>query len=108
MTSKEPRVSALALAEPAPAARRIDRDAVERAARDLLRGLGADVDAGGLEETPRRVADAYTELLTPQPFSSHHLPQRPGLRRADRRPVDPLPLAVHAPPVPFPGRGARR
>src|SRR5215212_2196257 len=29
---------------------------------------GADVDAEGLEDTPRRVADAYSELLTPQPF----------------------------------------
>jgi GTP cyclohydrolase IA len=48
--------------------RRIDRSAVERAAADLLRALGADVDAAALEETPRRVADAYAELLTPQPF----------------------------------------
>jgi GTP cyclohydrolase I len=48
--------------------RRIDRGAVERAAADLLRALGADVDAAALEETPRRVADAYAELLTPQPF----------------------------------------
>jgi GTP cyclohydrolase I len=48
--------------------RHIDRGAVERAATDLLRALGADVDAAALEETPRRVADAYAELLTPQPF----------------------------------------
>jgi GTP cyclohydrolase IA len=41
---------------------------VQRAARDLLRGLGADVDAEALEETPRRVAEAYAELLTPKPF----------------------------------------
>ena len=60
-----------ALAEP-PAAeavdREIDRDAVERAARDLLRALGSDVDADGLRETPRRMADAYTELLTRREF----------------------------------------
>jgi GTP cyclohydrolase I len=48
--------------------RHIDRGAVERAAADLLRALGADVDAEALGETPRRVADAYAELLTPQPF----------------------------------------
>jgi GTP cyclohydrolase IA len=48
--------------------RQIDRDAVERAAADLLRALGRDVDSEPLEETPRRVADAYSELLTPQPF----------------------------------------
>jgi GTP cyclohydrolase I len=48
--------------------REIDHDGVRRAAGDLLRALGADVDAEGLEDTPRRVADAYAELLTPQPF----------------------------------------
>ena len=48
--------------------REIDHDGVRRAAGDLLRALGADVDAEGLEATPRRVADAYAELLTPQPF----------------------------------------
>jgi GTP cyclohydrolase IA len=47
---------------------RIDRDALERAAADLLRAVGADVDSEAFAETPRRVADAYTELLTPQPF----------------------------------------
>jgi GTP cyclohydrolase IA len=46
----------------------IDHAGVQRAARDLLQALGADVDADALQETPRRVADAYTELLTPQPF----------------------------------------
>jgi GTP cyclohydrolase I len=48
--------------------RRIDRDAVAGAAADLLRALGRDVESEALEETPRRVADAYSELLTPQPF----------------------------------------
>jgi GTP cyclohydrolase I len=58
--------------------RRIDRGAVERAAADLLRALGADVDAEALEETPRRVADAYTELLTPQPFRATTFPNDDG------------------------------
>ena len=72
--------SALALAEPPDAAqpRRIDGDAVQRAARELLRALGADVDAPALEETPRRVADAYAELLTPQPFRATTFPNDDG------------------------------
>ncbi len=75
------RVAALALAEPSTpdaGARQIDHDAVERAARDLLRGLGADVEAEGLEETPRRVAEAYAELLTPQPFRPTTFPNDEG------------------------------
>jgi len=58
--------------------RRIDRGAVERAAADLLRALGADVEAGALEETPRRVTDAYAELLTPQPFRATTFPNDDG------------------------------
>jgi GTP cyclohydrolase I len=46
----------------------IDHTAVQRAARELLRTLGRDVDAEALRETPRRMADAYVELLTSQPF----------------------------------------
>jgi GTP cyclohydrolase IA len=58
--------------------RRIDRGAVERAAAGLLRALGAGVDAEALEETPRRVADAYAELLTPQPFRATTFPNDDG------------------------------
>jgi len=54
--------------------RKIDHDAVQAAARALLRALGSDVDADGLAETPRRVADAYAELLTPQPFRATTFP----------------------------------
>jgi len=81
MSLKEPRVSALALAEPprpAAEARQIDHDAVQRAARDLLRALGTDVDAPALEETPRRVAEAYAELLMPQPFRATTFPNDEG------------------------------
>src|SRR5262245_105201 len=46
----------------------VDRARARRAARELLVALGADVDSEGLLETPRRVADAYAELLTPRPF----------------------------------------
>jgi GTP cyclohydrolase I len=81
MTVNDHRVSALAVARaPGPDAepRRVDRAAVQRAARDLLRAVGADVDADALEETPRRVADAYAELLTPQPFRATTFPNDDG------------------------------
>jgi GTP cyclohydrolase IA len=74
-------VAALAVAAPVdPGARPrgIDRDAVVRAARDLLCALGADVDTEALEETPRRVADAYAELLMPQPFRATTFPNEDG------------------------------
>src|ERR1044072_6255681 len=54
--------------------REIDHDGVQNAARELLRALGADVEDAGLEETPRRIADAYSELLTPQPFRATTFP----------------------------------
>jgi GTP cyclohydrolase I len=81
MTMNDHRVSALALAappEPDTRLGRIDHDAVQRAARELLRALGADVDAKALEETPRRVADAYAELLTSQPFRATTFPNDGG------------------------------
>jgi GTP cyclohydrolase IA len=70
MISSRARVGELALAEPSPRPqhRKIDHAGVERAARELLRALGGDVDGEALHETPRRVADAYAELLTPRPF----------------------------------------
>jgi GTP cyclohydrolase I len=46
----------------------IDVDAVRDAAEQLLAALGVDVEHGSLSETPRRMADAYAELLTPEPF----------------------------------------
>ena len=58
--------------------REIDHDAAQRAARDLLHALGADVDSESLRETPRRVADAYAELLTPQPFRATTFPNDDG------------------------------
>jgi GTP cyclohydrolase I len=48
--------------------RPIDRAAARRAAADLLEALGADLSHEGLRDTPRRMADAYAELLTPLPF----------------------------------------
>jgi GTP cyclohydrolase IA len=52
----------------------VDLDAAERAAGDLLLALGADLESAGLRETPRRIASAYTELLTPLPFSATTFP----------------------------------
>lgn len=46
----------------------IDLTAAELAVRALLIALGQDPDSEHLRETPRRVAGAYAELLTPQPF----------------------------------------
>jgi GTP cyclohydrolase IA len=57
-----------------PPARAIDRAAAERAAADLLRALGANLDHEQLRETPRRMIDAYAELLTPQPFRATTFP----------------------------------
>ena len=81
MTPNDHGVSALALAEPPepdPPLRRIDHAAVQRAARDLLRAVGADADSDALEETPRRVADAFAELLTPMPFRATTFPNDDG------------------------------
>jgi GTP cyclohydrolase I len=57
---------------------RIDRDALRRAVSDLLRALGADTGTDGLRETPRRVAEAYIELLTPPAFRATTFPNDDG------------------------------
>jgi GTP cyclohydrolase I len=59
-------------------ARSIDRCAVEHAARDLLAALGADLADESLRDTPRRMAAAYAELLTPQPFEPTTFPNDEG------------------------------
>jgi GTP cyclohydrolase IA len=56
----------------------VDPIAARRAARELLRALGADVESEGLQDTPRRVADAYAELLTPRPFRATTFPNDDG------------------------------
>jgi GTP cyclohydrolase I len=58
--------------------RRVDLVAAQRAAEELLLALGADLDAPGLRETPRRVAAAYAELLTPEPFALTTFPNDEG------------------------------
>src|ERR1700733_13949475 len=49
---------------------KFDLAAAERAARDLLRAIGADVDTPDLLETPRRVAASFAELVTPAEFDA--------------------------------------
>jgi GTP cyclohydrolase I len=81
MTSTHPSVAGLALASPSPSLaspREIDHAAVQLAARELLCALGADVDSESFQDTPRRVADAYAELLTPQPFRATTFPNDDG------------------------------
>jgi GTP cyclohydrolase I len=46
----------------------VDLDKATRAVADLLDALGVDRAADGLEATPGRVARAYAEMLTPEPF----------------------------------------
>lgn len=46
-------------------ASKFDFAAAERAARDLLRAIGADLNTPELVQTPRRVAASYAELVTP-------------------------------------------
>jgi GTP cyclohydrolase IA len=54
--------------------RQVDPEAAEQAARELLVALGADLDSPGLRDTPRRMAAAYGELLTPEPFNFTSFP----------------------------------
>ncbi|MFZ0090652.1 MAG: GTP cyclohydrolase I FolE [Solirubrobacteraceae bacterium] len=66
-------------AAPSPLGRVVDAAkfdvvAAERAALELLRAIGADVDAPGLLGTPRRVAAAFAELITPAEFVATSFP----------------------------------
>lgn len=56
----------------------IDLGGVERAVADLLAALGQDVDHEHMSETPRRVAAAFGELLTPRPFNLTTFPNSEG------------------------------
>jgi GTP cyclohydrolase I len=55
-----------------------DRERAMAAVADLLSALGHDPDAGDLVQTPRRVADAFIELLTPDPFEMTTFPNDEG------------------------------
>jgi GTP cyclohydrolase I len=62
----------------ATAAAPIDLPAAQRAVRALLSALGQDPDSEHLRDTPRRVADSYAELLTPEPFTLTTFPNDEG------------------------------
>ena len=55
-------------------ASKLDLDAAEQAALDLLRALGADLDRLDLQGTPRRVAASLAELVTPAEFAATTFP----------------------------------
>ncbi len=61
-----------------PAPTTVDVDEAERAVRDLLVALGQDPDGDHLRDTPRRVALAYEEFLTPRPFVPTTFPNDEG------------------------------
>jgi GTP cyclohydrolase I len=56
----------------------IDVDAVGQAVTSLLRALGRDPHSEHLWDTPRRVAEAYAEMLTPRPFQLTTFPNDEG------------------------------
>jgi GTP cyclohydrolase I len=56
----------------------VDVAAAERAVTDLLVALGRDPASDHLRDTPRRVAQAYEELLTPRPFNPTTFPNDEG------------------------------
>jgi len=62
----------------APSSGDIDLEAGAQGVRILLDALGIDTEAEGLRETPRRVAKAYAELLTPVPFEATTFPNDEG------------------------------
>jgi GTP cyclohydrolase IA len=57
---------------------RPDRQRAASAVADLLTALGRDVDSPHLADTPRRVADAFIELLTPTEFALTTFPNDEG------------------------------
>ncbi|GAA0605457.1 GTP cyclohydrolase I FolE [Kribbella sandramycini] len=56
----------------------IDLPAAERAVADLLTALGRDPNSAHLADTPRRVANAYAEMLTPREFALTTFPNDEG------------------------------
>lgn len=56
----------------------VDLPAAAAAVRDLLEALGVDLTDPHIVDTPRRVADAYAELLCPPPFETTTFPNDEG------------------------------
>lgn len=56
----------------------VDREAAQQAVADLLTALGRDPGSEHLADTPRRVADAYAEMLAPREFDLTTFPNDEG------------------------------
>jgi GTP cyclohydrolase IA len=56
----------------------MDYERMESAVTDFLEALGVDLTDESLQDTPRRVAAAYAELLTPLPFEATTFPNDEG------------------------------
>lgn len=56
----------------------MDVEAAQRAVTDLLKALGKDPYSVHLADTPRRVAEAYEEMLTPRAFTMTTFPNDEG------------------------------
>ena len=67
-------IGAILAEEPRMAGSRVDVAAAEAAATDLLTALGADPASEHLRETPRRVARAFGEMLSREPFRATTFP----------------------------------
>lgn len=72
---ERPRLHAVAADEHA---RPVDRQRAAAAVAELLDALGRDIRSPHLADTPRRVADAFAELLTPRPFAATTFPNDDG------------------------------
>jgi GTP cyclohydrolase I len=58
--------------------RRPDLESAGAAAEHFLRALGVPLDGPGLDDTPRRMAEAYAEMLTPRTFDLTTFPNDEG------------------------------
>jgi GTP cyclohydrolase IA len=56
----------------------MDYERMESAVVDFLEALGVDLNDESLRDTPRRVAAAFSELLTPLPFEPTTFPNDEG------------------------------
>lgn len=56
----------------------VNLDVAEDAARDLLEALGVDLSGEARARTPRRMVQAYAELLQPRPFHLTTFPNDEG------------------------------
>lgn len=72
---ERPRLHAVAADDPP---RPIDRRRAAAAVAELLDALGRDIRSPHLADTPRRVADAFAELLTARPFDATTFPNDDG------------------------------